>query len=159
MRYPGTAHLYADPKIRHMQRIQDIDNAAAKGGLKSPLPPRAVQVQSSSRGFLLSWNLPAVFSDIVGWRIYKDTESQLYGELRDRGTRQYPIETSSGASPSKVNVFVSSLNARGVESPKIQIQGIATAEAGAPSVPGVPTSFTGINRSSGFSRQLRQDLK
>jgi len=158
MKYPGMAQYQPNPQLRQIQRMHDANMIRTLGTQRTPQAPRGLVVQSSSRGFLLSWSLPATFDDIVGWRIYKDTENQLYGELRDRGTRSYPIEATAGASPSYVNVFVSSLNARGMESPKVQIQGKATAEAGAPSVPTIPTSFTGTNRSSGFSPS-KQSIK
>jgi hypothetical protein len=84
---------------------------------------------------------PVAFSDIVGWRVYKNDESTLYSDIRDRGTRQCMVETTAGSTPPTTNLFVSSVNAFGIESPKVQTQGKAAIEAGAPAMPGVPPGY------------------
>lgn len=95
-----------------------------------------------------------MFTDITGWRIYKDDESTMYAEIRDRGTRQHFIESSAGASPPTGNFFISSMNVLGIESQKVQVQGKATVESGAPVMPPSPPGYTqggagGGNTSSG----------
>lgn len=52
------------------------------------------------------------------------------------------LDVTSGAVPPVNNFFVSALNSAGVESVKVQVQGSATAEAGAPSDPSVPSGYT-----------------
>jgi hypothetical protein len=115
-----------------------FDAQALKGTAKPPDPPRDVRYLASSRGALIFWSLPENSSDITKWRIYKDTEANFYCEISDVGNRQVSVEMSSGTTPPVTNVFVSSLNAAGFESPKVLVQAKATAETGAPSVPSTP---------------------
>jgi hypothetical protein len=87
--------------------------------------------------------LPAgLNSEIQRWRVYKDDENTLYAEVNDRGTRQHFIESTSGSTPPVTNIFVSSLNSLGIESQKVQAQGQAATEAGAPTMPSVPPGYT-----------------
>lgn len=128
---------------RQIARAQAADMNRTRGTAQKPQPPRDIVLQSGPRGVLVTWNLPSGFNyDIQRWRIYKDDENMLYAEINDRGTRQHFIEATAGAAPPTVNVFVSSLNALGVESRKIQAQGKATIEAGAPTMPSVPPGYT-----------------
>src|SRR6266550_5606729 len=118
---------------KQIARAQARDVTLTRGTAQKPQPPRDIIVQSGPRGLLVTWNLPAgLNSDIQRWRVYKDDENTLYAEINDRGTRQHFIESTSGATPPTINLFVSSVNALGIESPKVQVQGAATAEAGAP---------------------------
>jgi len=124
------------PQQKFNARAQAADMTRTRTTSNLPQSPRGVNVQSASRGILVSWSLPAGFSDDINrWRVYKDTESNLYQEIANRATRQCFVEATAGSSPPTTNVFVSAMNALGYESPKIQAQGKATAEAGAPSVP------------------------
>lgn len=138
--------------IIHKQkaRLQAEDYLRLRGSKQIPDPPRSLFFQSGPRGFLVSWSLPVVYSDIVGWRIYKDDEASLFTEIRDRGIRQKFIESTAGATPPQVNIFISSINALGVESAKVQGHGAATAEAAAPTMPSASTNSTGTNTSSSY---------
>jgi hypothetical protein len=90
----------------------------------------------------LTWNLADGFvDDIQSWRVYREDESTLYAAISDRGTRQFFVESTSGATPPVVNFFVSSVNALGVESAKSGALGHALAESGAPVMPSVPQGF------------------
>jgi hypothetical protein len=131
-------------------RIQAADYLRVRGTKQLPEAPRGLYIQPGPRGFLVSWSLPVNFDDIVGWRLYKDDEGSLYQDIRDRGIRQKFIDATAGATPPTVNVFVSSVNAMGYESPKIQGQGSALAEAGAPPMPAAPPASIGNNQSSSY---------
>lgn len=143
MRFPAKWQGDNDtPADKQAERNKALDSLRTRGTPRIPDPPRDVIAQPGSRGVLLAWGLPAVFFDIVGWRIYKGDENTLYHELRDRGTRQMFVEATAGTTPPNNNFFISSMNAFGKESQKVQIQGKATAETGAPSMPGAPPGYT-----------------
>lgn len=129
------------------ERLMFDQQVANQGSPRRPDPPRDVFVQSGSRKVLLTWKLPPHSDDIRRWRIYRDTEKNLVMEVADRGTRQMYLDVSAGTTPPTYNFFVSSVNAAGVESVKVQVQGKATAETGAPSDPPPPPGYT--NESSG----------
>lgn len=151
MRLPFQWPNDSDSAEIQRSRIQITDFIRQRGTSQRPLAPRDVRAIGSSRSVLVLWALPSPNSDILGWRIYKDTEANLYKEIADRGTRQCSVESSAGA---VTNFFVSSVNALGApggESPKVQVQGTATAEAGAPAVASTPpdtTSTSGTDTTS-----------
>ena len=95
--------------------------------------------------------MPKNLDDNIGGGVYKQDESRLFEEIRDRGVRQKFIESTAGATPPSVNVFISSINALGVESTKVQGQGSATAEVAAPVMPDATTGSTGTNTSNSYS--------
>jgi hypothetical protein len=213
------------------QQRRDIsDRILTRGTGRRPDPPRDVFFQPGSRGGSLTWKLPVVNWDIAGYRIYKDTEENLYEKAGDRGKRQEYVELSAAATVSVVitaisrtgnvvsvtanntarqgdsvvianvtggatsfngtftlasrtptgftfaqtggnesgttsgsssasfppitNIFVSCINAGGLnpESQKIQAQIQSVAEAGAPSVPGVPPGYTDEDAGGGDRR-------
>jgi hypothetical protein len=128
---------------RQVARANALEIVRTRGTAQIPQPPRDIITQSGPRGMLVTWNLPAGFAtDIQRWRVYKDDENTLYADINDRGTRQCFIETTASATPPVVNVFVSSMNALGVESRKVQAQGQAATEAGAPAMPSPPPGYT-----------------
>jgi hypothetical protein len=65
--------------------------------------------------------------------------------------RQYFVEMTSGATPPVTPVFISSVNALGIESQKVQINAKASTEAGAPTMPSAPPGYT--SESSGGADQ------
>jgi hypothetical protein len=118
------------------------DLTLTRGTAQVPQPPRNIVCQSGPRGILVTWNLPnGLNTDIQRWRVYKNDEKTLYAEINDRGTRQCFVETTAGSTPPVTNVFVSSLNSLGAESQKVQSQGQAATEAGAPVMPTVPPGY------------------
>jgi hypothetical protein len=127
---------------RQRARSEAINLTLTRGTAQVPQPPRDLITQAGPRGLLVTWNLPAGFNtDIQRWRVYKNDESTLYAEINDRGTRQCFVEATAGSSPPVTNIFVSSLNSLGAESQKVQIQGTASVEAGAPAMPTVPPGY------------------
>lgn len=135
---------------RQVARSQASDMVRTRGTARIPNPPRDIIPQPGPRGVLLSWSLPSGFADdITGWRVYKDDENTLYVELHDRGSRQHFIETTAGSIPPVSNFFVSSINALGQESAKVQVQSAAAVEAGAPPMPGSPPGYTQGNAGGG----------
>jgi hypothetical protein len=122
---------------------QYLDPAAAQsfvrqnGTTARPQPPRNLQPQSGSRKILVTWDAPIVADGIVGYKIYTDNEGSLLDSIYDPNVRQYSVPASAGSSPPTKNVFISSISKNG-ESVKVQIQGKASVEAGAPTDPTVP---------------------
>ena len=142
----------SSPVLRAIEKEQITNHIRLRGTPSKPETPRDVQVQSASRSALLTWKLPVFHDNISGWRVYKDTESNLVAEIRDKGTRQVIIPLDAGASPPVANFFICSISTLGRESAKTSIQGSALAETGAPSIPSVPPGYTteaagGRNRS------------
>src|SRR5262249_52711313 len=110
---------------------------------KKPVAPRDVFVQSGPRGILVNWRMGAGFTaDIAGWRLYKDDENSHFADILDPNTQQHFIESTAGSTPPVTNIFVSSINQLGFESAKVQAQSTATVEAGAPTMPGTPPTYT-----------------
>lgn len=113
---------------------------SAGSGIK-PNPPRSLIAQSGSRKVLVTWNSPVQDIDGGGYRVYKDTESNLYSEIRDPENRQIEVSATSGSTPNTINIFVSRVDASGAESRKVWVQGKPVAESGAPSDPTPPTGW------------------
>lgn len=126
---------------RAIEKQQMRDLIRTRGGTAKPQSPRDVFVQPASRSVLLTWKLPEDHDNVAGYRIYKNTESNLVAEIRDKGTRQALIPLDSGASPQPANFFVCSISTLGRESSKVMVQGKATAEASAPNVPEPPPGY------------------
>ena len=130
---------------RNPQTSEPLDQQASiafarqNGVTARPQPPRNLQAQAGSRKILVTWDAPIVTDGIIGYRIYTDNESSLLATLYDPNVRQYSVAASAGSSPPTKNIFVSSFS-KNNESVKVQIQGKASAEAGAPTDPSVPPS-------------------
>ncbi len=141
---------------RYAARLQARDMTIARGTSRPPLPPQDITAQGGPRGILLTWGLATgLVDDIVKWRVYRGDENTLYHELNDRGVRQIFVDATAGASPPTTNMFVSSVNSLGVESPKVLVSGTATAESGAPVMPQVPPNYnsgSGMNKQTGPKR-------
>ena|SRR5579859_8134655 len=148
MRFTGRWPTKDKPVDMTRERQSTLDFLRTRGTAKRPDPPRDLIAQSGPRGVLLTWNNPQVYFDIVGWRVYKSDESTLYTEIRDRGNRQCFVESTAATTSPTANFFVSSLNALGLESQKIQIQKAALNESGAPAMPGAPSGFTTYSAST-----------
>lgn len=136
------------------ERQKALDVLRTRGTLKLPQAPRDIIAQSGSRGVFLTWGLPQVFFDIVGWRIYKDNENTLYTEIRDRGNRQCFVEATAAATSPITNFFISSINQLGRESQKVQVQKAASNESAVPAMPPPPPGYTSysVDRSSGTGK-------
>lgn len=147
MKFLGNAYLPREQQAA--ERVRTADFLRVRGTSKPPALPTDLQTQAGPRGILLTWKLPDKYQDIIGWRVYKDDENTLFQDIRDRGTRQAFIPTDAGASPPVVNLFVSSVNALGIESNKVQSQGKAAVEPGAPTMPTVPPGYNNENSGGG----------
>jgi len=136
------------------ERQKALDALRSRGTLKLPQAPRDVIAQSASRGVFLTWGLPQVYFDIVGWRIYRGDENTLFTEIRDRGNRQCFVEATASATSPVTNFFVSSINQLGRESQKVQVQQAAANESNVPANPPTPPGYTNysVDRSSGTGR-------
>jgi hypothetical protein len=140
----------ADQKMLMFQQL------VVRGTGRKPNPPRDLQSQPGSRGALLTWKLPSVGGEwIRGWRVYRETESNLYCEIQDPGNRQLYVDLTSGTTPPQSNFFISAIGAAGVESAKVGILVAALPEAGAPAIPPPPPGYSDENaggRSPGYYR-------
>lgn len=121
----------------YLTQDQAASWARTNGTIGRPNPPRNLLAQSGSRKVLVTWDTPIQSDDIVGWKIYTNNENALLDSIYDPNVRQYSIPASSGTTPPVINIFVSSISKRS-ESTKVQVQGSATAETGAPSDPAPP---------------------
>jgi hypothetical protein len=139
----------SDYLSRALEKQQAANHIRARGTPSKPATPRDLQIQSASRGALLSWKLPVSHDDISGWRVYQGTESNLVAEIRDKGTRQVFVPLDAGSSPPKANFFVCAISTLGRESAKLMGQGSALSESGAPNVPTVPPGYTGESAGGG----------
>jgi len=155
VRYPGKWPSQGQSTADRTKARQDTtDFVRIRGTAKVPLAPRDVIAQPGPRGVLITWNLPTFNTDITGWRVYKGDENTLFQDIADRGVRTAFAESTGAASSPVTNFFVSSRNALGKESQKIQVKQAATNESGAPSTPGTPPAYTqgysgGGNQSDG----------
>lgn len=148
MKFPYLGSYPKTPDQALQVRLQVTDFVRQRGVSSAPPPPRDIVAQSSARGIYLVWGLPTInASQIAGWRVYYGDENTLVGTIPDRGTRSFTVPANSGSTPPTTNAFVSSVNALGVESAKVQVQGKATAEAGAPSIATPPAGYTQGNGS------------
>lgn len=154
MRFPGTWPGQGQPVNMTTERQQTATFINSRGTAKLPQAPRDLIAQSAPRAVFLTWNLPAVYFDVVGYRVYKGDENTLFTEIRDRGNRQCMVEASASTTSPVTNFFVSCINQIGKESQKIQTQKAAANEAGAPGTPGTPPGYSGYsnNMSSGAGK-------
>lgn len=160
MRFIGTWPGQGQSVNMTTERQATSDFLRTRGSAKLPQAPRDLIAQSAPRGVLLTWGLPQVFYDIVGWRVYKTDENTLFTEIRDRGNRQCVVESTAATTSPVTNFFVSSLNAAGKESQKIQVQKAALNESGAPAMPGTPPGYSGYsNNNSGGYGHYRQSVQ
>lgn len=137
------------------QTSEYLDKAAAQSFIRQngitarPQPPRNLQAQSGSRKILVTWDAPLVIDGLTGYAIYTENEGSLLATINDVSVRQYSVPASAGSSPPTKNVFVSCLSKNG-ESVKVQIQGKASVEAGAPADPTVPPGSAASGTTGGF---------
>lgn len=147
------------PQQKQDARSQAADMTRTRGTNQVPQPPLGVITQSSSRAIVVSWSLPTKpNADIQRWRVYKGDESSLYQEINDRGIRQCVVDATAGSSPPTTNIFVSSVNSIGQESVKVQAQGTATPETGAPTVSVAPLANTGISTSTNYLNRKQNEV-
>ena len=134
-----------------IDREQGADMTRLRGTSKRPQPPRDVICQTAPQGLLVTWHYPVVNGDIQRWRVYKNNEITLHAEITDRGTRQCFVPATDSV---PINVFVSSLNAAGVESTKVYRQG--TPGASTATMPDVPPEYNDIDSGG---RDIRTDFQ
>lgn len=147
------------PEERAVARTQAQDMTIARGTDRKPGVPRDISLTSGPRGILVNWRAPANYTlDVAGYRVYKDDETKLFQDIRDPLTTQCFVEATAGTTPPTVNVFVSTISKLGRESAKIQAQGSATAETGAPTMPSTPPTYT-VNYSPQQNRVSGGDVK
>ena len=131
------------PQERTKARTQAQDITIARGTDRKPGIPRDISLTSGPRGILVNWRAPVDYTlDVAGYRVYKDDETKLFQEVRDPLTTQCFVEATASTTPPTVNIFVSTVSKLGRESAKIQAQGTATAETGAPAMPTTPPTYT-----------------
>lgn len=156
MRFLG--NWYAAPDQKHSVRVQAAERMLVRGTSRTPLSPKDVFLTSGPRGILVNWRpAPGHTEDVAGWRVYKDNESSLFAEIRDPKTTQHFVEATASATPPVTNIFVSALNKLNQESPRVQAQGAALTEAGAPAMPSTPPTYS--NKFTSGAGSGRRDLE
>jgi hypothetical protein len=88
------------------------------GTRRRPQPPRSLIAQAGSLVSLITWNAPQVTKGIVGWRFYKDNETNLVDDIRDPTRRQYKMALPANKT---TMAYVSSITQQNVESIKVGI--------------------------------------
>jgi hypothetical protein len=139
-------------RLRLRNRIAARTQVTSHGTPRIPDAPRGVILQPGARKILLNWSLPVINKNITGWRIYKDTESNLAMEIKDKGTRQMFMDVTTADAPPVHNFFVCAVNGL-IEGPKVQVQGSAKPET-APTDPTSPPEWT-VEMAGGRNRNLR----
>lgn len=90
------------------------------GSPRRPTIPRGCRFYpKTATSGLLVWEVPEGPGQITGYRVYRDTESNLAIEIGDQQTTQAQVDMPAMGT---VNFFISSVNGQ-VESSKIQVQG------------------------------------
>ncbi|MBV9179878.1 MAG: hypothetical protein JO356_01085 [Acidobacteria bacterium] len=130
------------PNERIQARRDAQDTTITRGTDRKPDPPRDVIATAAPRGVLLNWRPPFYATDLAGYRVYKDSETSLFAEIRDPLATQHFVDCTAGTTPPTTNFFISSVSKIGRESQKVMIQGSATAETGAPAMPVTPPTYT-----------------
>jgi len=150
---PGT-YQQAMPILQRLLQENSATLLKISGAKKRPLPPRNLIAQGGSLELLITWNAPQIrSSDIAGWRVYRDNETNLVQNITDPSARQTRVKVPANTS---VALYVSSVSTRGAESSKVQIIGKAntdqyvvagtaggTGGSAAPPPPGYPSEPTG----------------
>jgi hypothetical protein len=131
----------AGHSLTPQQRRDLSDKILTRGTARRPKPPRGLIFQAGSRGGSLIWSLPSLNEDIAGYRIYKETENNLYEEIKDRGRRQEYIELSAAAvNPIAITAISRTGNVVTVTANQSYRQGDSVVIA---SVTGAATAFNG----------------
>jgi len=143
----------ANPLEHALEKIRVSNDYRTRGTPSLPQAPRDVFVQPANGGVLVSWKLPADHSNVAGWRVYVNTESNLAAQIRDKGTRQAFIPLGSGTSAPVVNIMVSSFTTLGRESTKVVQQGSPATQAATTTVPSVPPGYD-LESAGGLNREL-----
>ena len=142
--------------VGHVQNKQQASNQQRVRGVPGlPESPRDVQVQPATGGVLVSWKLPVNHDRVAGWRVYLNTESNLTGQIRDKGTRQLFIPLGSSVTPESVNVMVSAFTTLGRESGKVIVQAKPASQTLTTTVPIVPPGYLKENAGGGNRGLIR----
>lgn len=115
----------AKPVLQNMLLGLVASAGSNAGQAKAPAPPRSLIAQGGSLQVLVTWNAPVNPQGVVGYCVYKDNEVNKIATISDPATRQYSFKVTS-ATPTAF--YVSSMNARGFESQKVQVIGQANTD-------------------------------
>jgi len=146
--------------LEQQSKVIGVLTRNSQGTRRRPQSPRSLISQAASLGAVLTWNAPVKMKGVIGFRIYKDSETNLLEEVRDLSRRQYRVTLPANT---KANYYVSTFTVQGAESPKIPIlvssntDQLATAGSGTNgSQPSPPPSWN--NEPSGGSSRGRLNL-
>lgn len=134
-------------------RKQAEDSVRVRGTGLTPDPPRDVQAQSGNSKVQLTWKRPE--TPISAYRVYRDNEHTLVMAVQDAGTLFAEVPSNSGATPSTTSFFVSSVNAFGNESVKVQVISKAKVDATSPTDPAPPADFVSGGAGGGTGDAIR----
>jgi hypothetical protein len=112
----------AVPQLQRFVREASGAVSQVVGSTKRPDPPRSLIIQPGSLEVLLTWNAPYKSGDVASYRIYRDNESNLVSSISDPNVRQARIALPASTPTA---FYVSSVNALGRESVKVQVIGSA----------------------------------
>jgi hypothetical protein len=106
-----------------------------------------VQAQGGNSKLVVTWNAPEDDVGVSRYNIYKDDENGFYGSV-PVSMRRYDVAVTSGTTPSASAVYVSSVNALGKESNKVQAIGTPVVDTGAVADPSPPADSDPVPRNS-----------
>src|SRR6266550_2856151 len=104
--------------LEQQSKVIGVLTRNSQGTRRRPEPPRSLVSQPASLGAVLTWNAPVKTKGVVGFRIYKDTETNLLEEVRDPARRQFRVVLPANT---KANYYVSTFTSQNAESPKIPV--------------------------------------
>lgn len=112
-----------------------------------------MQAQGGNSKLVVTWNAPEDDTGVVRYNIYKDDENGFY-DSKPASVRRCDVAFTSGATPSAGSVYVSSLNALGKESNKVQAIATPVVDATAVADPTPPADTDPVPRNSHQARYL-----
>ena len=92
------------------------------GSRRSPQPPRSLIAQQGTQKSVLTWAAPADTRGIDGWRVFVDSDNQIFATINDPATKKIEIPIAASSSRfAAVSSFTRVGKAGYIESPRIPI--------------------------------------
>lgn len=68
------------------------------GARRPPAPPRSLIVQPGTQKAVLTWAGPVDMRGVDGWRVFVDSDKQLFATIYDPATKKIEIPVTAGGS-------------------------------------------------------------
>lgn len=118
--YQALPTSYAEARPLLDRFLQENASTVLKtiGSKKQPYPPRDFTATPGTQEVLLTWKPPVKASDITGWNIYRDTESNRVLSISNGLVLQAAIKVPAST---PIAFFIAAVNGRGTTSKKVQV--------------------------------------